>query len=588
MKFDEVRIFSRFCVVTLDEDDLEVRTTYEEGDLHKPLFGQTVTRNPTTRSFADYSYQLAEFSSVTPRKGRELSVMELPMTWSEFQGLFSLSSTPKLVTIRMFPVGPMGQYVNIYGWIDSAEPVSDRSPESNTLLRWHVDYWLTYADYQWFKENHQTNPYYQPRYASFGRGRVKRGPQSVARPGGYEPRMWLYDSAVRICAQSGGTDVDEWWAVMCRTVTDGNNKVTEIHYYYWNLNGDTPVVGGTSGANAAPTWASVFTGQLEEDLGIDPSAVQGLWVCPFRPWTSGSIFDGPHSSVYDCDTLSSVNVVTKSTNGTWMTDDTHRMTFTDPSGSPMYTAPWGIPFDHIRAWVDVGTAAANICVYLGEGGSANPGSASEGRYFTFPLPSLPITENAWNSYYYTGERDYDKTVREIQKDQAAVNGIAGIGTSAIGGAVAGSMVAPGPGTVAGAIAGIVSGTVGTAVGYVSAGHFDRKTQGAIDKLKSNQTAAMILPAGSQIGIQPPYGVNPGWNMVMMVPDSASKTEIETEQEELGYVTDRYSASCGLLIAGGGGLLIEELEVHGDMNNEGKEYIRKLFARGVHIDLLRHG
>ena len=62
--------------------------------------------------------------------------------------------------------------------------------------------------------------------------------------------------------------------------------------------------------------------------------------------------------------------------------------------------------------------------------------------------------------------------------------------------------------------------------------------------------------------------------------------VETEQSELGYVTDSYKTDCSPIIAAGGGLRIEGLEIKGDIPREGKNYISSLFARGVHIDLIK--
>ena len=175
--------------------------------------------------------------------------------------------------------------------------------------------------------------------------------------------------------------------------------------------------------------------------------------------------------------------------------------------------------------------------------------------------------------------------KAIQRDRSAVNGIAGIGTQAIGGALAGTAAAPGAGTAVGAIAGLVSGIAGTAVNYFTAGEFDSREQHNVDTLTSRQTAGMIANAGGVCGIVQPYGSMIGWNMLTMVRDPVSLAEIEVEQEELGYDTDTYVADCTNLISGGGPLRIEGLRVKGDIPKEGKEYIAGLFSRGVHIDLI---
>ena len=71
----------------------------------------------------------------------------------------------------------------------------------------------------------------------------------------------------------------------------------------------------------------------------------------------------------------------------------------------------------------------------------------------------------------------------------------------------------------------------------------------------------------------------------MVRDSESAAELSLEQSELGYITDSQIADCSTLIAAGGGIRIEGVEVKGNILPEGKAYIAALFARGVHLDIL---
>lgn len=371
---------------------------------------------------------------------------------------------------------------------------------------------------------------------------------------------------------------------MCTTKTSGappSEVVTGIVYYFW------PIGEKISGAaKDSPDWSVIYTGQIEEAMGIDPSRIQGFWLTPFRPWTYGKVRDLAGASVYEVTNVLSGNTNTKTLAESVQTDDKHKIVFTDPTGAEMFTAPWGISFKTIVTWFDVGTSAAALCVYLGKTDvPIEERKGAEGRFFSFPLPSLPVTENAWSSYTYSGQRDYDLEQKAIQRDRSAVNGIAGIGTQAIGGALAGTAAAPGAGTAVGAIAGLASGIIGTAVNYFTAGEFDSRDQRSVDTLTSRQTAAMIVNAGGYDGIIQPYGSMIGWNMLTMVRDPVSLAEIEVEQEELGYDTDTYVVDCTSLISGGGPLRIEGLRVKGDIPKEGKEYIASLFARGVHIDLI---
>ena len=577
MILPDVRIYSKLTIGT---------TVYEEDDLHKPYFTKTAARQGDFKSFAKDADRLYTFTDVQPRKGKEFEEMELDIAWDEFAGC-KLFATPKLVVIKFPSLNMAGAYTFVYGWVDDAEPVATKGPQTNTRIKWHVDWWLTWADYNWFMESGQMQilANWFPRRVTIGAGRLLKGPSQFARPSSSAPRKWLLDSAVNmIDDRDPYFDIGVWWAVMCTTKTSGApplEVITDIVYYFW------PIGEKISGAaNTSPDWVSIYTGQIEEEIGIDPSRIQGFWLAPFKPWTGGEVRDLTGVSVYELTSVLSGNVNIKTLTENVQTDDKHKIVFTDPTGAEMFTAPWGITFKNIVTWFDIGTSAASLCVYLGETDiPIEERQGVEGRFFSFPLPSLPVTENAWSSYVYSGQRDYDMQQKAIQRDRSAVNGIAGIGTQAIGGALAGTAAAPGPGTALGAVAGLASGIIGTAVNYFTAGEFDSRDQRNVDNLTSRQTAGMIVNAGGYYGLIQPYGSMIGWNMLTMVRDPVSLAEIEVEQEELGYDTDTYVVDCTNLISAGGPLRIEGLRVRGDIPKEGKEYIAGLFSRGVHIDLI---
>ena len=511
--------------------------------------------------------------------------MELNIAWDEFAGC-KLFSTPKLIVIKFPSLNMAGSYTFIYGWIDDAEPVATKGPQTNTRIKWHVDWWLTWADYNWFMVSGQQQilANWYPRRVTIGSGRLLKGPSQFARPSSSAPRKWLVEKAESMFGGDPLFGPEELWAVMCATNTSGtppDTIVTSIVYYFW------PIGKQIDGAlHPSPDYTTIFTGRIEEKMGIDPSRILGFWAAPFKPLMVGKIKNFDSVSVYEVEDFTTVGNAKTWTldQGVVQTDDKRKIIFTDPSGAEMYTAPWGIPFRSITGQIDVGTSIAALHVYLGETDEGNGRNGAEGRFFSFPLPSLPVTENAWSSYTYSGQRDYDMEQKAIQRDRSAVNGIAGIGTQAIGGALAGTAAAPGAGTAAGAIAGLASGITGTAVNYFTTGEFDNREQRNVDTLTSRQTAGMLINSGGATSLKP-IGTYWGWNMITMVRDPVSLAEIEAEQEELGYDTDTYVKDCSSLISGGGPLRIEGLRVKGDIPKEGKEYIAGLFSRGVHIDLI---
>ena len=577
MIFPDVKIYSKLTIGT---------TVYEEEDLHKPYFTAAASRGGNFKSFAKDADKLYNFTDVQPRKGKEFSEMELEIAWDEFTGV-KLFETPKLIVIRLSKLNPAGAYTFVYGWVDDAEPVATKGPQPNTRIKWHVDWWLTWTDYNWFQISGEpaAQKNWSPRKVSIGSGRLLKGPASFARPSSSAPRKWLVEKAESMFDDSDPLfGPDTLWAVMCATNTSGtppDTIVTSIAYYFWPIGKKID-----EALHPSPDYATIFTGRIEETMGIDPSRILGFWAAPFKPLMVGKIKNFDSVSVYEVEDFTAVgNAKTWTLNqGAVQTDDKRKIIFTDPAGAEMYTAPWGIPFRSITGQIDIGTSVAVLHVYLGETDEGNGRNGAEGRFFSFPLPSLPVTENAWSSYNYSGQRDYDLEQKAIQRDRSAVNGIAGIGTQAIGGALAGTAAAPGAGTAIGTIAGLASGIVGTAVNYFTAGEFDNREQRNVDNLTSRQTAGMLINSGGRTSLRP-IGTYWGWNMITMVRDPVSLAELEVEQEELGYDTDTYVVDCTNLISGGGPLRIEGLRVKGDIPKEGKEYIASLFARGVHIDLI---
>ena len=452
-----------------------------------------------------------------------------------------------------------------------------------------MDYYLTGEYWRYAAKTDETlgrTPY--PLY-ELGSGTIRRGPASIARPSPNIPRLWVQQSAKNLMPSVNNQK--NAWVIVSYTETDPNTNQTTITYLNWQPGVSISYNGQTY---TTPSWDDVYGGLIEEKLGLNANAVIGAWVSPMSASESNVYTHGSYAAYEYYNSGSTVTAAFDMGEGV-KTDDLVKYVFEDTTGTEMFTAPWGLQFRYIIEQIDVGSSGANVMFYLATeseyiaaaGDMRLFSHAAEGRLFSFPLPALPVTENAWQSYNYTGERAYDIQMREIQKNQNAINGIAGVGTSAIGGAIAGSMVLPGPGTIAGAVAGIATGAISTATNYVTSGHYDNRTQEAVDKLTSSQTAAMIVTARGRRGIEPfgKYGDTFGWCVVKMQADATSAAEIVAEQTELGYVTDSYAVDCSQIVSIGGGLRIEGLEVKGDIPPEGRAYIAALFARGVHLDIL---
>ena len=572
--FEQVELYYRAAFLKATNPDSYAE--YYEGSYHRPHWKPGGAIKPQLSA----SYRTTSLLYVTPRKGREYTEMELPIDYTRFDALATTQSMPKFICITMKP----GSYpFYIYGWIDSVEPIATKGPRQNTLIKWHVDYWLTISAFNYLRN---ANPaQYGQRYAvTFANGRVKRGPASIARPDPSAPRLWEYAASTNIVRDINGTpDANGPYVIVMytKTTTIGSDTYTHLVVAFWGTHETI------TGANSPPTNAQVYAGKLEEVMGIAPSAIVGVWYSPIQPNFTVGVVTNTYDNVtygwheYDPGVQPPQAYTIILSNTPISTNDEEKYLVMDPMGTVYATLPWMLKFDRVIAYVDIGTSGAWLHLYFKNGSTGT--DSGEGRRMQIPLIAAPVTSNAKSDYILSGQEEYDRTMARIQQQQNLLSGVAGSGTSLIGGAVAGSMVAPGAGTVAGAIGGFGSGLIGAGVNYWIQGDADRKSREAYDKLMSNQIANVIITAG---GIAWIYHSEYRWKIVKLTRDSTSAAELTGEQTELGYVTDAFTTNAGLLIAAGGPLRIEGLQIDGDISPEGKLYIQAMFARGVHLDLIQ--
>ena len=528
-----------------------------EDDLHKPL----LTSGDITKICSGQVPAASIAGPIVPRNGQEFREMIIdPLKQID------LLSPPHFLRADT-SIG------TVYGWIDRVTPLHESDTQRSYRLEWHPDWWLTAQSLG---------------KLGFGQGRVLKAGPAEARPSAVEPRKWVYSGDFVTISKTWSDFLPAIWAIMARIIHVGDS-VTQIEYDYWPLQGSLP------GAAASPTLHQILEGQLDEIVGGNPEDILGCWISPIPPYSKAnsrfSNFGGGdvrYGYAHAVDPAAGIFVSHNPLGDKMQTDDRQKAVFVDCSRTPFFTAPWGIAFREVDAWIDFGTSAAYLNIYLNPiKGTIQSGKDQEGRLFSTPLPALPITGNAWSSYVYSGQREYDIKSREIQRNENAANGISGMAASAIGGAIAGSAVAPGPGTIAGLIGGAAASGISTGISFLTGGEADGRAQRAADKLKSNQSAGMILAAGGAASIIHPLSASgvPKWCGITMQRDPVSLAELDTAQTKLGYDTDFYAADCSNLIRAGGPLQISGLQVITDLPNDAKTYISAIFQRGVYIDVM---
>lgn len=237
-----------------------------------------------------------------------------------------------------------------------------------------------------------------------------------------------------------------------------------------------------------------------DNNNIDPSNIIGCWVDPFGGdwWTTkfNQVWTETVNSItrtlYRCE-IGDFNAKSQSTI-TWVVDELtnydpakEQIGLTDLAGNLVWVSD-GFHYDGaLRFSLNITMTTARWFMYFQRDGVFTNGECRA----TIPCEPMDIFSDTFTSYAIQ-QRPFTEEQRLIQKNQSAVQGVANAGTSAIGGAVAGSMVAPGAGTVAGAVGGIVSSLVGTGVNYATTDYFNKQYQQNEDKQALVQTDNLRL------------------------------------------------------------------------------------------------
>lgn len=537
---------------------------------------------------------ISEFENVTPRKGEELRSMELPISWDKFS-IQSNDRTPKFIEIRTktnyIPTPGDGwvDYYSIFGWIERAEPVSVKGPNSNTRIYWHPDYWITSQAMNLLHSNQDMRQYVPDRRIRLGAGRVKRAIQSFARPDPSTPRLWKYDSKTKIVRKVNNiNDQDGPYTIILFTESGpavGDENYTRLKIAFWGLN-QTQI---TPNASKIPIQR-IYDGLTEEIMGIAPSSIVGVWFAPVPPCVYSAASVHTHSynqQQYGWYEFYAGTVPPETFHYPFTanikTGDLEKYIVVDPLGTVQGTLPWGLEADRMVLSVDIGSAGAWLNIEFKNGSVTE--EYGEGRKMQLPLISAPVTSNARSDYVLSGQEDYDRTMARLQQERNMQSGIANIGSSITGGAVTGAVAGGGIGAIAGAALGPALSGISIAANYWITEEYDSKSRRAMDALLSNQISNVIIGGGGSNWFWNNLG---NWLLVKMKRDTVSYSELEDEQKELGYVTDFYKKNCQSLLSfggviGGGPLRIEGLETYGNVPPDALTAVSALFSRGVYLD-----
>lgn len=502
--------------------------------------------------------------TLRPRRGALLNAVELPLSYLDVHDMSYL-----YMEIEDGKETP--STMSVFGWILSVEETA--SSNEAVVIRWTPDYWRTYSD-----------------TAVFGKGTITRcANDTYRRPYLTQPRLMLEKTRYGIFPYYTG----EGFGFLMMITTQTGSDVTGFKYLWGAL-------GVQVGTVRSPYLSELYSGVIDEILGVKPSEIIGCWVFPAGVVTS-SFFEyteteqvtyvDPDEYTHHIEFNASVQLK-KDTKQTrfgitttdLVSDDMHRVVGVGPYGEIQSSLPWGMS---IKGKFDTVTdiSSEGITIYLVESGKDFATSMTNGAFLKFDAIQVPINSNEWSEYSYSYQRSYDKRMREIQRNQQTVSGFTGITGSIVGGSIAGASSGGPIGAIAGAVAGASSSLIGTTINYFAQGMFNDELQKETDKLVSNQSSTLLSPGGGTgwVKTAPLIAGSPTpWYIAVLEADAVSLAEHTAKISNDGYDVEIPVGTPTAFLTAGGPLQIQNLVLTGAIPPEAKTYIKNILSNGVRI------
>ena len=517
-----------------------------------PTADQTLQPTGGFHPSADRMFSEVKISGAAWESWREMSFLELTYSWNN-----SLNTTV------------------LYGFVDSVELVSDTNNNAVVAVKWHVDEWMTYLSSSTLKFGH-----------------VLRRPYSSEADTpiqGYERKYWEQDYHYTLLDTVKINNERTYWVLLAVGETVNTDKIVRYYTFPFVKSGNTIFIRSGGVGVSAPTYAQVTAGLWDECLDLDPTGIYGAWVLPVCPFnasdmtTSGNeITAMSASSGWELKATpgTCASIVSKTTakysdlfyeksmswSGAPTATELNPLRVTGFTGETIGDFPIGMsPTSYTYRIV----ASATEC-YVELRFVYGWYSRLEGTCFTVPALVLDLTENAWSSYQYSGQREYDIESRNIATMQSAVE-------KTIGGATQGFIM--GGFNPAGAGLSAAAGAVGGATqGILDAAIFNPMIQGAKDNYAAKQTPGILISGGALDAVENGYDIA----MCVMEMDSYSDGRASTERSLKGVKVDEYITSNTTIRSSTGFYQITELDVAGAIPNSARRTIANRFAKGVRL------
>lgn len=452
---------------------------------------------------------------------------------------------------------------NIYGWVDEVLCTSDTDGSPVTTVRWHVDHWRTWMNTAQFKD-----------------GIVKARPHSDSKdqpPQNPSYRVKERGESMTVIP----SDQQYWYILITFTEQSPDGETTSSVYGYVPVDVTDGDAEFTKDGKSCPSLNSFVIGDWDEQLGLTPEMVKGVFLSPIEPSPAWSFTSQGSKAMYMSLTpLGSIVEHWYTLASPVKTDDKTTWILTGFDNESIGVLPWGLEVSMLKGRIIFESTSAYLQLR-----AFDKYSHVLGACFTLPLPTIEVTENSWSSYVYSGARQSDLSQRVANTSKSLESGIASTANQAIQGVGSGAMLGSigGPlGALGGALIGGVTSALGSGIStvtdYMISSKYNDVFQGIDDFSHALQSDGLLM-AGTGFDCLR-FGGLPELKSIVI--DDYSQELLDSRQELYGVNVDEYTSNCTTLINAGGPLRIENLTVTGAIPVQAKQYIKERFRSGVRM------
>lgn len=513
------------------------------------------------------------FENLNPSKGNYFSEFRVPGNYLDLYNVSYLRA--------IYDMNNASDDLTLYGWVDSVDIQSDTDGYPVTIVKWHIDYWRTFAS-----------------RADFGSGMIRRRPTNANIPPQDYPHRFI-----RFSQEDGLFDNIYWVYVTYNEITEFEDEsATILSYAFFPVDINEPgkqIIGRLSGNNPFefPPLNFSNTGMLDEIMDIDPTAITFVGIAPIPPVGmngSGTEDDPymPHANILRTHLSDDGNYgifeydpeIVEYTDFTEidpiLTTDTEQYSLLTFGGNISLNFPWGIEVDRFRCKIFPTTTSLTLKIYFSNSDTRTVKSICEGTTAIIDCPSLDTNENAWSSYVYSGAREVAVRQLELNTQANLVSGLTNSISSGITGGLMGLSTGMGTGAIGiGAGMGAGAGIAGSLINYAyESAIYNDAMMDINDYAASHQTPQLML-SGTGCTFITDETV---FAIVKTVWDDYSIQQRDNDIEMYGCHVSEPMESCQSLIDAGGPLQIDNLVVRGDIPVKAKQYIKQRLANGVRI------